>query len=377
MDFELSEEQAALAGTARDLLARRWSPERMRAALDAPPASIEPELWSELAALGWIGIATAEDAGGSGADVVTAAVLVEEAGRALLPGPFLSTLAAAAALDRSGDDRARKTLLADLVAGSLHVTLALEEPGIGWGPDRVGLRAEEEGDGWRLDGVKVLVPDAEVADVVLVAATGDDRGVQLLAVPTGAPGLTITPMRRLDAQSVSELAFDGVRVSTDALVGEPAASGRAVAEAYDIWTLLGAADLLGVTERVLEITTEYARQRTQFGRAIGSFQAVSHRLADGLVDVEIGRSLVYGAGLALTEASRRAPALVSAAKAWMSDAAVRVAETAVQVHGGIGYTWELDVHLYLRRARAGAVTLGDADHHRDRVATELERETED
>ncbi len=371
MHFDLSEEQLALRDAARELLARRWSPDDARRAIDAPPASIPEKLWLEVAALGWIGIAAPETEGGSGADVVTAAVLAEEAGRALLPGPFLSAMAAVLAVARAGADGA---LVAELATGARRATLAFEEPGGGWGPDAVQLRAVPAGDGWSLDGVKVLVPDAQGVDLVLVAARTRDGGV-LVVVPTDAPGVSITPMRRLDAQSVAEIRFDGVCVPPDARVGEPDPARSVLTDAYDVWTALLAADLLGTAQRALEMTVDYAKERWQFGRPIGSFQAVSHRLADVLAAVEIARGVVGGACLALDDGAPDAGARVSAAKAWAGDAAVAATEAAVQLHGGIGYTWELDVHLYLRRARANAVTLGDADHHRDRLAAHLERES--
>jgi alkylation response protein AidB-like acyl-CoA dehydrogenase len=181
------------------------------------------------------------------------------------------------------------------------------------------------------------------------------------------------PMRRLDAQAIAEVVLDDVRVPQDALLGGEAHAVATLRQVWDAWVLLSAADLLGVAEACLETTTRYASERVQFGRPIGTFQAVSHRLADSAVDVEIGRSLVYAAGLALDEGRENASALASAAKAWLSDAAVVAGESALQLHGGVGFTWEYDVHLLLRRAHSGAATLGDADFHRDRVASHMER----
>ena len=371
MDFSLSPEQVSLRDAARGWIAARWSPERMRQALDRPPAEIPEGLWREVAAMGWVGIAVAEDCGGSGAGTVTAAVLAEEAGRGLLPGPLLSALAAAAVVERGGDAAQRKALRPDLCAGGCRVTVAVEEPGATWGRDPVGVRArrDADGDGWILDGTKILVPDAEAADTVLVSvATAEGAGV--FAVPAHAPGVAVTPMRRLDAQSIAEVRLDGVVLPAGAaLAGDRGSLGSGL----DAYTVLGAADLLGVAEWALTTTTAYAKERVQFERPIGSFQAVSHRLADVCVAVEIGRGLVYGAALALDEGRPDAPVLVSAAKAWTSDAAVAATEAALHLHGGIGFTWELDVHLYLRRARAGAVSQGTADVHRDRIADHLER----
>ncbi|MCZ7528752.1 MAG: acyl-CoA dehydrogenase family protein [Acidimicrobiia bacterium] len=366
MRFELSGEQRALAASTRHLLARRWSGEEARKALDAPPATIPGGLWRELVDLGWPGLALPEAQDGGG--LVTACVVAEEAGRALLPGPLLSASAAAVALAVAGD---HGDLLTDLVAGVRRATLAVEEPGGASGPDAVRATATPDGDGLRLEGTKILVPDVEGADVVLVAVQGPG-GPVLVAVPGDAPGLTVTPMRRIDAQAVAEIVLGGVRVPAAALVGRGPAAPRVLSVAYDAWTVLLAADLLGTARWALETTTSYARERVQFGRPIGSFQAVSHRLADVCTLVELGWGLVYGAALAHDEGRPEAPALAWAAKAWTSDAAVAATEAALQLHGGIGFTWELDVHLYLRRARAGAVTLGTADAHRDRLARYLE-----
>jgi alkylation response protein AidB-like acyl-CoA dehydrogenase len=220
-----------------------------------------------------------------------------------------------------------------------------------------------------LSGTKILVPDGSVATLFLVVARVGE-GLAFLPVAADAAGLTVTPMQRIDGDDVAELRFAEVRVPVSAVLGGAAAEAL-VRSTYDRWTVLLAANLLGDAEAVLHQTNEYARQRVQFGRPIGSFQAVSHRLADVLVAVEIGRSLCYAACLRLDEGHEQAGLFASAAKAWMSEAAVDAAEAALQLHGGIGYTWELDVHLHLRRARANAVSLGDAAWHRERIARQL------
>jgi alkylation response protein AidB-like acyl-CoA dehydrogenase len=184
--------------------------------------------------------------------------------------------------------------------------------------------------------------------------------------------VTINPMRRMDAQSCAEIVFENARLEDDALLGGAERGEAVLREVYEIWTVLMAADLLGSAEASLELSRQYAIERVQFGKPIGSFQAVSHRLANTLVDVEIGRSLLYGACLALDEKRDNAVALVSAAKAWLSDTAVSAAEGAMQIHGGVGFTWEYDVHLHMRRSRCNAALLGDADYHRDRVATYMD-----
>ncbi len=371
MEFNLSEEQEALQEMARDFLSERWPAERMRELLDARPALIDDEVWQEIVEMGWLGVAASEEAGGIGGDVMTAAVLCQEAGRGVLPGPFQSSLIAAIAIERSGDKDLSSGLLSDLIQGKTRVSVAIEEPGGLYGPAGVAAAAAPSQKGWLLTGTKILVPDANEADVLLVAAHTPD-GLGLVRVAADAEGVTINRMNRMDAQSCAEVIFENAKVEADALLGGADSGEALLREIYDIWTVLLAADLLGSAEASLELTRQYASERVQFGKPIGSFQAVSHRLANDLVDVEIGCSLLYGACLALDEGRDNAAPLVSGAKAWLSDTAVAVAETALQVHGGVGFTWEYDVHLHMRRSRCNAAVLGDADHHRDRVATYMD-----
>lgn len=367
MNFELSDEQLALRQATRDFLRKRWSSDQVRRAIDQPPILMPDELYKEMASLGWVGIAGAVERGGSGGDVLTACVLAEEFGRALLPGTISSVLAATTAVERAGSDELCESLLPGVFAGEQRVVCAVEEATGTWGPDAMVSEVIESHGAWSLSGTKILVPDVEGVDRFLVAAR-TPLGLGLVMVPADAPGITITPMRRLDAQSISEVVFDDVAVTPKALLGGPDGAEEILRYSYEISTVLCAADLLGTAEAAFEMATVYAKERVQFDRPIGSFQAVSHRLADLLVDVEIGRSLLYAACLALDESQADRSMLTSAAKAFISDTAVSATEGALHVHGGIGFTWELDVHLYLRRARAGAVTFGDAGFHQNRLA---------
>jgi alkylation response protein AidB-like acyl-CoA dehydrogenase len=363
VDFNLSEEQEALQEMASDFIRERWPADQAREALDKRPAVLGEDVWQEILEMGWLGVAAGEDVGGIGGDIMTAAVLSQEAGRGVLPGPFQSSLIAVLAVERSGNAAVRDELVPQLIDGRVRATVAVEEPGGRYGPDAVAAEVRAGADGWRLSGSKLLVPDADTAGLLIVAARSPD-GLGWVRVRSDAPGVEIRKMERMDAQSCSEVVFENAPVEGDALLGDE----DALREAYDIWTVLLAADLLGSAEASLELTRRYAIERVQFGRPIGTFQAVSHRIADNLVEVEIGRSLLYGACLALDEKRDNAPPLVSAAKAWLSDAAVAAAESALQIHGGVGFTWEYDVHLHMRRSRCNAAILGDADHHRDRVA---------
>jgi alkylation response protein AidB-like acyl-CoA dehydrogenase len=372
VDFNLSEEQEALQEMARGFLSERWPAERVRELLDARPVLIDDDVWKEIVEMGWLGVAASEEAGGIGGDVMTAAVLCQEAGRGVLPGPFQSSLVAAIAIERSGDKDLCSGLLPGLIEGKRRVSVAIEEPGGLYGPDAVRTEARAAGEDWLLTGNKILVPEGNEAEHLLVAARTPD-GLGLVRVAADAEGATTTRMDRMDGQSCAALVFEDAKAEAGALLGGADRGEALLREVYDIWTALVAADLLGSAEASLELTRSYATERVQFGRPIGSFQAVSHRLADTLVDVEIGRSLLYGACLALDEGRDNAAPLVSAAKAWLSETAVAAAEAALQIHGGVGFTWEYDVHLHLRRSRCNAALLGDADHHRDRVAAYMEQ----
>jgi len=309
MDFELSSEYVSIKGIARDFLTERWSTEIMRRAIDKPPAHIPADLWSELAEMGWLGIACGEAAGGGGEGVLAAALLAEAAGRTLLPSALVSAIASAIAIERGGDDAVRRELLPAILIGACRPALALEEDNGVWGPANVAMTAHPvEAGFWSLSGRKILVADASAANLILVAARCGD-GVALMAVAADAPGLAVTPMRRIDGQDIAEVGFTDVRIPASRVLGLKSAPGVLAQDIYDILTVLAAADLLGVAEAVLEITTAYCKERTQFGRPIGAFQAVSHRLADVLVAVEIGRSLLYAACLALDEKRADAQAL--------------------------------------------------------------------
>jgi alkylation response protein AidB-like acyl-CoA dehydrogenase len=367
MDFELSEEQTAMQEIARDFLVERWHSDQLRAALDKPPVAMPDDLWQELAQMGWLGVNCKEKFGGGEMDLLTAAILAQEAGRALLPSTLTSTLASAWAIEHSANETLCNAVLTELLTGSKRATLAFEENNGSWGPENIELNVTRNNDTLTLSGTKILVPDGSSADLFLVAARSEE-GLCFIAVDADAAGVTINSMGRLDGNDSVELQLNNVSVPASAQLGCGEQAESLVHETYTIFTVLVAADLLGSAEAALEMTNAYAKERIQFGQVIGSFQAVSHRLADILVKIEIGRSLLYGACLALEEQRKDRFALVSAVKSWLNEAAIDATEAGVQLHGGIGYSWELDMHLHLRRARSNAATLGDSDFHRNRVA---------
>jgi len=318
--------------------------------------------WEEMAELGWPGLALPEEWGGHGLGIVELAVLFEEMGYALAPSPLLSNTVVGLALALCGSDEQRERLLRPLAEGSLRGAPALWDAGT---PGTIGefrMEAREDGDGVVLNGEKVLVMDAAVADVLLVATADGRRHV----VEREAPGISITQSTSIDlTRRLYAVRFDGVRVAPE---NSLPAAGPEYFDVFHRICVAVAAESTGIAQRTMEMAVEYAKDRRQFGRPIGSYQAVSHRCAQMLLETENSRSAVYGAAWAADAEPQSLPRAASMAKAYASDAGWRVPDASIQVHGGIGFTWEHDLHLFLKRGKANAAMFGDAKWHRERVA---------
>ena len=375
MDFAFSEEQEMLRRSARDFLAKECPPSAVRRLMQAQDA-YDPGLWKRIADLGWTALGIPEEHGGVGTflDLI---VVLEEAGRALVPGPFFATMGLAVpALLESGTDAQKKEVLGAIAAGEARATLAFTEPSGRWDAGAITLAARQSGGGWKLDGLKRYVPDAMPADYIVVTARtrGDgEDGVSLFLVKGRPRGMTVTPVETLDmTRRWSDVSFDGVELGADALMGPAHNAWPRLKRALEWSTAALCAEMVGGEQKVLEASTEYAKTRQQFGKPIGIYQAVSHRVADMLVLTESSKSATYYAAWAVeADAPDRALA-ASMAKAYVSDAYRKVAGDGIQVHGGIGFTWEHDAHLYFKRAKSSEVTLGDATYHRELVAQALD-----
>jgi alkylation response protein AidB-like acyl-CoA dehydrogenase len=309
--------------------------------------------------------------------MVDLTVVLEEMGRHVTPAPLQSSVSMAGmTLLAAGDDAMAQKWLPGIADGSSIGTVAVVEDGGGWEAEQVQLRAQRSGDAYLLSGEKLFVSDAHVANWMIVATRTADNGgdgLSLLLVERDAPGVTVEPLQTMDqTRRLCAVRFDSVEVSTDAVVGEPDRGWQTLSRGLDSALVSISAELCGTAQRVLELSVEYAKTRQQFGRPIGSFQAVSHRCADMLVQVESAKSLTYYAAWAVDNAAADAPLAASMAKAYASDAARTVAASGIQVHGGIGFTWDHDMHLYFKRAKWGEAMLGDGTHHRERVARLLE-----
>jgi alkylation response protein AidB-like acyl-CoA dehydrogenase len=364
MYFDLTDEQQAIKEAARGFLAKTYKSERIRELAEAEDGFDEAG-WQGMVELGWTGLALPEEYGGQGLGIVDLVVVFEEMGYALAPSPLLSDTIAGLALAFRGSDEQKERWLRPLAQGEIRGTPALHDAGT---PARVGefeMEAREDGDGVILDGEKVLVMDAAGADFFLVATADGRRHI----VEREADGVTVTAESSIDpTRRLYSVRLEDVRVDSEATL--PNGEGDYFPVFQRVCVAV-AAELTGVAQRCLEMAVEYAKERQQFGRPIGSYQAVSHRCAQMLLETENSRSAtLYGAWTADAE-PESLPLAASMAKAYASDAAMRVADAAIQVHGGIGFTWEHDLHFFLKRATADAALFGEPKWHRERVADQV------
>jgi alkylation response protein AidB-like acyl-CoA dehydrogenase len=355
MNFDFTDDQRAIKRTAHDFLEARYRPETVRQ-LAEDERGFSDEQWAELVELGWQGVIVPEAHGGLGLGTVELVVIAEEMGYALAPSPWFSNVCAAAMLVAAGTDEQRRRWLEPLAAGEMRGTLAVWDERAGWAPDH----SEAESADGRLTATKIAVPDAGSAAFAIVA--GADRVHYL--VDLGADGARVSAEPALDpTRKLFRLELEGARA--EPLSG---GDGDSLASAYASIVTTLAAENVGVAQRTMEMAVTFAKDRKQFERPIGSYQAVSHRCAQMLLEVESARSLAYWAAWALDHEPDTALRAASMAKAYAGDAGFRVAASALQVHGGIGFTWEHDLHFFLKRAKANAHAFGDSRWHRDRVA---------
>ena len=373
MDLGLTESQQMLKSSAREFLERECPISYVRES-EQDPRGFSSEMWAKLADLGWPGLPFPPELGGSGGDLLDFCLVAEEMGRALLPGPLFSTvvLAGTTILD-AGSQAQKEEFLPKIARGELLATLALTESSARWDAGGIqDVKAQRRTGDFTINGRKLFVENAHVADYLLVAtrtrkAANPERGVTLLIVPTDAPGLQRTPLKTLASDRQSEVVFGNVHVPAGAVLGGIGEGWAVVRRALQRAAAVKACELLGNAQRILDMTVEYAQNRLQFGRPIGSFQAIQHHCANMAVDVEGARYIAYQAAWKLAqgaEASRE----VALSKAWVSDAVRRVSALAHQCHGAMGFTQEYDLQLYTRRARLGELLYGDADFHRETVA---------
>jgi len=372
MILGVSAEQEELRASVRRFLTDRAPLPRVRALMDG--GETDWAVWEQAGSqLGLQGLAIPESYGGAGFSFAEQAVVLEEFGAALYGGPYLaSAVLAATALLASPDEGARREFLPGIASGQTVAALAFTEDGGSWDPAAIRLSAVKDGPGangaWRLDGHKSFVLDGATAGLILVVAA-TDTGLSLFAVTADADGLSRATLPALDqTRQLARVEFAGV---TGRLIGSPGDGAAALDRALDVAAVALAAEQLGGAQRALDMAVEYAKTRRQFGRPIGSFQAIKHRCADLLLEVESLRSAVGYAAAAVAEDSAEIPVLASLVKAYASETYFHVAAENIQIHGGIGFTWEHDAHLYFKRAKASELFLGDGAYHRERLANRI------
>lgn len=373
MDLGLTETQQMLKNSAREFLEKECPHTYVRA-MEEDEKGYTVDMWKKLADLGWLGLPFPEAYGGTGSSFLDLCVLLEEMGRALLPGPYFSTvvLAGLTVLD-AGSEAQKQDILPKIAAGDLIATFAITEPSARW--DAEGIRdvhATRRGNEWVLNGTKLFVPYAHVSDILLVAArtrSGADptQGVTCFIVPAKAQGISQTLLKTIASDRQSEVIFQNVAVPATAVLGQVDQGWPIVERAIRRAAAAICCWMVGGAQRVLEMTVDYAKTRIQFGRPIGSFQAIQHHCANMAVDVEGARYIAYQAAWAVSE-GLDAGMEVAMAKAWCSDAYRRVCALAHQSHGAIGFTKEHNLQLYTRRAKAAELLYGDPDFHRELVA---------
>lgn len=372
MRLALTEEQEMLKRSARDFLDDKCS-KAFVSQMEDSDTGFSRDLWQEMAELGWMGLVVPEQYGGGGMSFLDLAVLLEEMGRACLPGPFFSTvvLGALTIMD-AGSEEQRQEYLPGLVRGEKIFTLALSEPGVG--PDDTGsirVEATLDGHAYSIQGTKLFVPDAHIADHLLcVVRTKPEEGIAVLVADARSPQISHVLLKSIGGDKLCEVVFNGLSVPETDVLGRVSQGSMVVERIVQRAAVAKCCEMVGNMQRVLEMTVDYAKERKQFDRPIGSFQAIQHYCADMATDADAARLSTYQAAWMLSQALPCARE-VAIAKAWMGEASRRVMDLAHQIHGAIGVSMEHDLHFYTRRAKAAEMAFGDADFHREVVAREM------
>jgi alkylation response protein AidB-like acyl-CoA dehydrogenase len=370
MDFAFDQDQQLLKNAARAFLDEHCPPAVVRALWDDPRGESEA-MWKDMAQLGWLGLPLPEVYGGSGLGLVETAIVLEEMGRAACPGPYVPTLLVAQTIADAGTAAQRNRWLPAVATGGARAAVALLDAEWSWDPAATATTAARTGAGWTLTGVKRFVPWAHVADILLVPARTSE-GLALFLVEPSAQGLKLAPLTGMDLGTRwTSLALDRVPVAAEAALGAPGQGPPLLQTLLRRGAVGAAAEMLGAARRCLDLSVGYAKVREQFGQPIGAFQAIRHKCAEMLLEVENAHAATYYAAWALDAGAEDAALAASVAKAYVSEAAGKVCGEAIQVHGGIGFTWEYDLHLYFKRAKALEPMFGDADYHRELIVRRI------
>jgi alkylation response protein AidB-like acyl-CoA dehydrogenase len=377
MDFSFDEEQQQLRETARAFLDEHSDSERVRVAMDSE-LGYDPQVWKQIGAeLGWTAVTIPDAYGGLDLTAVELVALLEVMGESLLCAPYFSSVCLGAnALMIAGSEEQKQEHLPAIAEGQSIATLALTEASGRWDAGGIAATARADGGDFVLSGAKRFVLDGHCADLIIVACraegTSGSDGVGLFAVSADAVGLERVATPSMDqTRRVADVTLNDVRVPAAAALGDPTGAAGALSQILDLAALGLAAEQVGGAQRTLDMTVAYAKERVQFGRPIGTFQAIKHRCADMMLAVESARSAAYYAACVAAEGSDEFPVNASLAKATASDAFFQCGAGAIQIFGGVGFTWEYDVHLYFKRAKSSEIFLGDPSYHRELVAQRI------
>ncbi len=378
MDFTYTDDQKMLKEAARRFLAGACPNVEWYLEMEKNEKGFTPALWNGMAELGWMGILFPEEYGGIGGSVIDMVTLMEEMGYAALPGPYFSTvILGGCTILAAGSETQKQEFLPKIAEGSLRMTLALTEPATTqYNPSLITVKAKAEGESYVIDGIKLFVPDANVSDWMVVAARtsgkDDDRdGISLFVVDSKSPGIGIAPLKTVAGDKQCEVVFKKVKVPKANLLGEPGKGFAAIDKTLEIAAVAKCAEMLGGSNKVMELAVAYAKERVQFGKAIGTFQAVQHLCANMKMATEQSIYITYRAAWLIDQGMPEARKFTAVAKTWVSEAYKKVALIGHQIFGGTGYIVEHAMPIYSRRAKAGEYAFGSPSYQREIVAQEL------
>jgi alkylation response protein AidB-like acyl-CoA dehydrogenase len=375
MDLNLTEEQEMLKTMARDFLADKC-PKSLVKEMYEDEKGYSPELWKEMVDLGWPGLVFPEEYGGSGMSFLDLSVLLEEIGRACLPGPFLSTVVLGGLpILQAGSDEQKQEYLPKITGGEAIFTLALTEPSAQYTADSIEVNATPEGDNYVINGTKLFVPDANIADYMLCAARTDEKaeaenGITVFIVDAKSPGISYTVLKTISGDKLCEVVFDNVKVSKENILGEVNQGWKVVSKIIQQAAIAKCCTMIGAMQQTLEMTIDYAKDRKQYDHPIGSLQVIQHYCANMATDIDGSKFSTYQAAWMLSEELPCAKE-VAIAKAYISEAFRRVSTLAHQIHGAIGCTMDHDLQFYTKWGKAADLSFGDADFYREIVAQEM------
>jgi 3-oxocholest-4-en-26-oyl-CoA dehydrogenase beta subunit len=376
MDLDLTRDQKILLSSAREFL-KKECPTSLLREMKGDRNGYPPAMWKKMAGLGWPGVMIPEEFGGMGGNFIDLAILLEAMGEVNCPGPFFSTVVLGALpVMNAGTQEQKKEILPKVADGAIIMAYAMNEAGIHYDASFVAMPAKDDGDAYILNGTKLFVENAQIADLILCVArtggtVGSKEGLTLFMVDGKSKGIHTSMLTTLAFDKQCEVAFDNVRVDKEQILGRPGRAFEIIETLTEQAALAKCAEMVGCAQRAFEQTIAYAKERKQFDKPIGSFQAIQHHMANMIMDMDGARFMTYRAAWEMTRGLPSASMSASMAKAWTGNATHKITLLAHQIHGAIAFCEELDLHLHYRRTKAGSLSFGDEDYHLEKVAGHL------